>query len=409
MKQFFKVFRFEYANYAKNKVFIGLTAVLLIIVTAVLFFPRFKGEEGASPDDGKALLAVSDQTGLGLGEYFKTALGDDFEVTLLEGGEAELKARVESGDFDGAVLLTAPLEYKYIVNNMGLYDGNAQIFDELLLFKYKSEYLEKAGLPADKIAEFNALVPHGETVVAGQDLSQSFFYTYILMFLLYMAVLMYGQAVAQSVVTEKSSRTMELLITCADPRALIFGKVLGTGLAGLTQLLLVLGWSAVCFNINKSFWADNFVIQSIFGITPALIGYASVFFVLGFLLYAFLYGALASLASKTEEIGPLTMPVTFLMVIAFMVTIFSISFDSSDNILMKILSYLPFSSPMAMFTRLAMNSAGPIQAMVSIAVLIISNLLTGRLAVAIYRVGILMYGKPPRLNELARAIKNSRQ
>lgn len=409
MKQFFRVFRFEYGNYAKDKVFIGLTAVLLALVTAVLFFPRFKGENGGSIFAGESetpVLAVIDKTEEGgIAEYLSAAM-QGYEIKTAEGDIESAKALAENGEYESIIVVTSPLEYTYVVKNMGLYDSTSAVLDELLLNRYRALYMAQAGLSNEQITELTASAVHSESVIVGQDQTQSFFYTYLLMFLLYMAVLMYGQFVAQSVVTEKSSRAMELLITSASPKSLIFGKILGAGCAGLTQLTVLLVWSYICFKINKSYWAGNMVISSLFGMTPALIAYTVLFFVLGFLIYAFLYGALSSLASKMEEVGTLTMPVTFLMIVSFVITIGSISSGNVDNILLKVLSFVPFSSPMAMFTRIAMNTAGTVEIIISVAVLVLSDILIGYLAVAIYRIGILMYGKPPKFNELIRALKN---
>ena len=408
MKQFFRVFRFEYGNYAKDKIFIGLTAVLLALVTAVLFFPRFKGEDGGSIFAGESetpVLAVIDNTeDGGIAEFLSNAM-QGYEIKSAEGDIESAKALAENGEYEAIIVVTSPLEYTYVVKNMGLYDSTSAMLDELLLTRYRTLYMAKAGLTNEQITALTASAVHSESVIVGQDQTQSFFYTYLLMFLLYMAVLMYGQFVAQSVVTEKSSRAMELLITSASPKSLIFGKILGAGCAGLTQLTVLLVWSYLCFKINKSYWAGNMVISSLFGMTPALIAYTVLFFVLGFLIYAFLYGALSSLASKMEEVGTLTMPVTFLMIVSFVITIGSISSGNVDNVLLKVLSFVPFSSPMAMFARIAMNTAGTVEIIISVAVLVLSDILIGYLAVAIYRIGILMYGKPPKFNELIRALK----
>lgn len=409
MKQFFRVFRFEYGNYAKDKVFIGLTAVLLALVTAVLFFPRLKGDDGGNIFAGESetpVLAVIDKTEEGgIAEYLSAAM-QGYEIKTAEGDIESAKVLAENGEYESIIVVTSPLEYTYVVKNMGLYDSTSAVLDELLLNRYRALYMAQAGLSNEQITELTTSAVHSESVIVGQDQTQSFFYTYLLMFLLYMAVLMYGQFVAQSVVTEKSSRAMELLITSASPKSLIFGKILGAGCAGLTQLTVLLVWSYICFKINKSYWAGNMVISSLFGMTPALIAYTVLFFVLGFLIYAFLYGALSSLASKMEEVGTLTMPVTFLMIVSFVITIGSISSGNVDNILLKVLSFVPFSSPMAMFARIAMNTAGTVEIIISVAVLVLSDVLIGYLAVAIYRIGILMYGKPPKFNELIRALKN---
>lgn len=407
MKQFFKVFKFEYGNYAKDKIFIGLTAVMLAIITVVLFYPRFKGSADISfGKDEKTQLAVIDNTQNGGIAGFLTVGMENYEIIPAEGDIESAKKDVAEGKYESVIVVSSPLKYSYIVENKGLYDMTSMVIDELLLAKYRTEYMAQIGLNNEQIGELTLSAVQSESVVVGKDQSQSFFYTYILMFLLYMTVLMYGQFVAQSVATEKSSRAMESLITSAEPRNLIFGKVLGVGSAGLTQILLLLVWSFGCFQINKEYWKDNIIVNAIFDMPPMLIFYTVVFFVLGFLIYAFLYGALGSLASKTEDIGTLTMPVTFLMIIAFLGTMFAMSSDNMDSVLVKVLSYIPFCSPMAMFARIAMNTVGTVEIIISIVLLVISNILIGYLAVAIYRIGILMYGKPPKFNELIRALKN---
>ena len=257
MKQFFRVFRFEYGNYAKDKIFIGLTAVLLALVTTVLFFPRFKGEDGGSIFAGESetpVLAVIDNTeDGGIAEFLSNAM-QGYEIKSAEGDIESAKSLAENGEYEAIIVVTSPLEYTYVVKNMGLYDSTSAMLDELLLTRYRTLYMAKAGLTNEQITALTASAVHSESVIVGQDQTQSFFYTYLLMFLLYMAVLMYGQFVAQSVVTEKSSRAMELLITSASPKSLIFGKILGAGCAGLTQLTVLLVWSYLCFKINKSYW-----------------------------------------------------------------------------------------------------------------------------------------------------------
>ena len=119
--------------------------------------------------------------------------------------------------------------------------------------------MQKLGLSAEQSQQLLSAQAQGETITTGKDQMKSYFYTFILMFALYMTILMYGQFVAQSVVTEKSSKAMELLITSAKPSSLMFGKVVGTGLAGLVQLVLIVGSAFVFFNLNKSYWDSGSV------------------------------------------------------------------------------------------------------------------------------------------------------
>lgn len=404
MKQFTKVFKFEFLNIIRSKAFIFLTLLLFIGTTVTLFYPRFKGDSKAPSigDSSPTKLAVFDASE-SYGEFIKANMVD-YEITVCKTAD-EADALLKEETVDGSVVITSPLSYTYSVNDMGLYDETANIISELLQFKYRETRLSEFGLTESQIAEIQSAVAVPEYKIVGQDQSQSFLYTYILLFMLYMSVIAYGQMIAQSVATEKSSRAMELLITSAKPDSLIFGKVLGTGFAGLSQILVILLWALVCYRINAPFWEDNFFIASIFDMPLSLIAYTAVFFVLGFLIYAFLYGALGSLASKMEDIGTLTTPLTFVMIIAFMVPIMSISTGKVDSPVMRVLSFIPFCSPMAMFARIAMSTVNPVHIAISIAILVLSNIGIGYLAVLIYRMGILMYGKPPKFTQVLKLLK----
>lgn len=413
MKQFKTIFGFEYGSYAKNKVFVGLTAILIIIMAVVLFFPRLKaGADISVPsftDNMPKNIALCDNSGESSEltvEYIKKGF-QNANVMVVTDDLETLKYQVNEGTYDFAVVLEGPLKYKYVVENAGITDMTELTLNEILTQKYKYEKMMQMGLSAEDTAEIMSVSAESEAVITGKDQSQSFFYTYILLFLLYFAVILYGQFVAQSVAVEKSSRAMELLVTSAKPSSLMFGKVMGAGMAGLTQFVLLLGSAYVFYALNKDFWADNMIINSIFGMPVSMLLYTMLFFVLGFFLYSFMYGALASLASRLEDMNTLVLPVTFMMIISFMVTIFSM-IGNVDSVLIKVVSFIPFTSPMAMFTRIAMGSVSTVEIIISVVILIVTTVGIGYLAAAIYKIGVLMYGKPPKLNELFRALKNNK-
>ena len=411
MKQFFTVFKFEFINFIKNKIFVGLTLVLAIVIAIVTFFPRLANGKDISLNFGDdtipSLLIVNNSGDETLTDALKSALVD-YEITVEKYDLEKAKELVTNEEYKIAIVIDSPLKYNYVVDNLGLYDTTSYIIDEILLSSYKMNYLANAGLSNEEIDEFSSAFVTSESIIVGQDQTQSFFHAYLLMMVLYMAVLIYGQLVAQSVATEKSSRAMELLITSANPKSLIFGKVIGTGVAGLAQITLLLLWGVICIVINKEYLADNEVMSMFMSISPSVIVYTVVFFVLGFGLYAFLNGAMGSMASKLEDVGTLTMPVMFTFIVSFVITIAFMSADNIDNPFINILSYIPFTAPMAMFARICMGTASHLEALVSIVILIISIYGVGRLAVAIYRIGILMYGKPPKFNEIARALKKNK-
>ena len=225
-----------------------------------------------------------------------------------------------------------------------------------------------------------------------------------MIFALYMVILLYGQMVATNVATEKSSRAMEVLITSAKPTSMMFGKVIASCLAGLIQLVAVFGSALVFYNLNKAYWGDNMIIDSIFNIPTELFVYMLVFFILGFLIYAFMFGAVGSTASKLEDINTSVMPITLLFIIAFIVVVTSMSSGNIDNTLMTVCSFIPFTSPMAMFTRICMSTVPLYEILISIAILIGSTVGIGIISAKIYRVGVLMYGTTPKLGAILKAV-----
>ena len=268
MKQFLTVFRFEFKNYAKNKVFIAITLLAILLLGGVLFFPRLKeafssDTQVEEPGQAKEIVALADASGANAQEslaFFSAAL-PQYEWQLTDADTDALKAKVEDGAYRFALLLQAPLKYQYIVGNISMTDTVSYTLDELIVSKYRADTMQKLGLSAEQSQQVLSAQAQGETITTGKDQMKSYFYTFILMFALYMTILMYGQFVAQSVVTEKSSKAMELLITSAKPSSLMFGKVVGTGLAGLVQLVLIVGSAFVFFNLNKSYWDDHLPIR----------------------------------------------------------------------------------------------------------------------------------------------------
>jgi ABC-2 type transport system permease protein len=159
--------------------------------------------------------------------------------------------------------------------------------------------------------------------------------------------------------------------------------------------------------MNSSYWGENGTVSSIFNIPPGLLGYMLLFLVLGFFLYAFLYGAIGSTASKLEDINTSVMPITMLFIIAFIVVMSCMGGSNVDNLVMVVCSYVPFTSPMAMFARIAMSTVPAYEIVISVAILAASVCGVGVLSAKIYRVGVLLYGTSPKLGEILKMVKKA--
>ena len=410
MKQFGKILKFELKGYLRNKVFVGFTIFLVALIAIVMFIPNiisvFESDDvvDTTPTDLPTMLIYAEDESLAsiVREYFGNAFVD-YNVKVAEGSVDELKNDIISGKAECAFVMNSASSYIYYVNNLSMYDMNAELANTVLQEVYRYQQMVDNDIPPEIASEILSVQIESGTETLGKDQMQNFFYTYIMIFALYMVILLYGQMVATNVATEKSSRAMEVLVTSAKPTAMMFGKVLASCIAGFSQLVLIFGTAILLYNVNKEA-LSNPLIASIFDIPIELFIYLIVFFVLGFLIYAFMFGAIGSTASKLEDINTSVMPITFLFIIAFMVVVFSMSSGTIDNTAMIICSYIPFTSPMAMFTRICMSTVAWYEIVASIAILIGSTIGIGILSAKIYRVGVLLYGMPPKFSTIIKTV-----
>lgn len=427
MKQFSTIFSFELRNYLKNKVFVGTTLFLCIVICAVMFIPRiaeaFSEGEGPSatvdvtdigdiPDisdgvvaDGREVMLIfaPEETKESVVGAFREVFPGYF-VAAAPDDSAGAVEEIASGRASCAFVFDSLRHFTYYVKNLSLYDQNEQIAAEAMLGVFRMNEMVGAGISLEDAQRiFSTEIEH-ETVNLGVDQAQNFFYTYIMIFALYMVILLYGQMIATGVATEKSSRAMELLVTSANPTAMMFAKVIASCLAGLLQLVCVFGSALLFYNLNRGYWADIPVVGSIFDIPPSLLVYMLLFFILGFLVYAFMYGAVGSTVSKLEDINTAVMPVTLIFIAAFFVVMFSLTSSSVDNFVLKVCSFIPFTSPMSMFTRIAMSNVPGWQIALSVGILAASVAVIGVISARIYRVGVLLYGTKPNIISIIKTV-----
>ena len=412
MKQFGKILKFELTYYMKNKIFIGTTLLLVLVIAAVMCWPMYSGlfqkDETTDPADLPVMLVASQpgEDAALIENAFRQAF-PGYVVRVSDAEDEELREAVISGEAGCAFVLESDDAFTYYVNNLSMYDTNAVTAQSAMQRLYQTRALLASGMsPQDASAVMDVSIRATVTSL-GKNQADNFFYTYVMIFALYMVIMLYGQMVATNVATEKSSRAMEVLITSARPTSMMFGKVLASCLAGFIQIAAVFGSALVLYHINRDYWVGNPLVQSLFNIPPELFAYMLIFFVLGFLIYAFLYGALGSTATKLEDINTSTMPLILLFVAAFIVSMMGMSSGNVDSTLMKVCSFVPFTSPMAMFTRIAMSTVPMHEILLSIAILAVSSAGIGVLAAKIYRVGVLLYGTTPKLGAILKAIRKA--
>lgn len=415
MSAFKAVFLFELNKFFKSKGYLITTIVIMVGVAIAVFFPRFKNvfaHGDTSPAERDVIWLTLSEDMMGSDEnltrdIYLRAFADAFRTDAVEQvnkSEEEIFREIKDGNITCAFVLTDVFSYIYYAGDVSLYDSNTSMADRAMQEAYTRSCLYEAGLSSSQVNSAMGSVITHETKSVGKDQRENFFYTYIMIMALYIVIVYYGQSIATGVGAEKSSRAMELLITSVKPVPMIFGKILASSVAGLIQLVCIFGTAMLSFRLNEPYWEGNAIIRSLFNVPASLLGYMLLFFLLGFFIYAFLYGATGSTVTKLEEVGQATMPVTLIFVVGFLVTVQAMSGDTINSFLVKVFSFIPFTSPMVMFARIAMSVVPAGEIAVSVAILIVSAVLVGVLSAKIYRAGVLIYGTRPKAGTLIKTV-----
>ncbi len=227
----------------------------------------------------------------------------------------------------------------------------------------------------------------------------------LVVFLL-LAVVLYGQWVATSAAEEKSSRVMEIVISAATPFQLLGGKVLGVGGLGLVQL------AAAVFPALIAFALSGVIAEAVLGtpssdlsvpqvLTPDVIVVFSVFFVLGYLLYATLYAAAGAMVSRMEDVNTIVAPMSLIGTAAYLVAVYaSIGIVPVDAAWVTLLAYVPFTSPFLMLSLYIGGQVGPPEVALAAAILVVSIVVALWVAARVYAAGVLLYGQAPSFRRM---------
>lgn len=226
-----------------------------------------------------------------------------------------------------------------------------------------------------------------------------FFATLGMVMVLYMTVLLYGINVMRSILEEKTSRIMEVMLSTASAKEMMAGKILGVGAIGLTQVAIWAGASLIF--AAGPLVASGDMLKGV--LTIKLLVFFPLYFLLGYVLYSTLCAAVGSMVNSEQEAQQLQFLVMMPMILSIVV-IMQI-FQHPNSPLAFWGSMFPFTAPLVMFTRIAMQTPPPWQIALSIALMLATIYGMIWLCGRIYRVGILMYGKKPNLPEILKWIK----
>lgn len=417
MKQFLNVLSFELSNYFKNKGYMITTILFSILLIIGLSLPSFfnmsklipqlgenskeniESVEEISKENKKSFVLIDNNNIFENLDILESAFLNSKWTKVNSLDEAE--ELIKLGNVEAGFSVDSLTKYSYLVNNSGFTDTNQMIFENLLSNLSQQAYANEHNLDINDLQSVINPSFDSDVTILGKDSANNFFYVYIFIFAMYMMILLYGQLIAVAVTSEKSNRAIEVLITSTNSNSLIFGKVIAAALASFIQVGVILASGMITYSLNSKAW--NGLLDSIFKIPSNILLTFILFGGLGYFFYSFIFGALGALVSKTEDISSSIGPITMIFVIVFFISMFGLS--NSDSLLIKIASFIPFSSLMTMLIRVAMGTVSNFEIVISFIILLASTILTALASAKIYRLGTLMYGNPIKLRNALKWFK----
>ena len=427
------VARREYRDRTRSPLFVASTIVLMGLALAVALAPiaiRYFDRQTVThiavvaDDDRLATMAIAVSDSL-LNQAPSGADPATWEKAFLleratdaDAAEAELAAgeiggimtvaRLDSGQLDVRYRTSGPADsvrsqlIGFAAIGVGILDWTASLpaDSQLGAFQTPNFGIESINVPSD-----------GGRPVDQQELASRSFLGIVFVVLIFITVVIYGMWVATGVAAEKSSRVMELMISAASPKQLLTGKVVGIGLAGLTQYVAIalpaLGALAVQDRIAEAVlgptWASG---APLVGLTPGLLLTYGVFFLLGFTLFALIYASMGAFVSRPDDLQTLSLPLSLLAMAGYLSAIMALGSGGASG-LTRVLSFVPPFSPFVMLARVMTGSVQPWELALSIGLMLVAILVVATIAVRLYAAGVLLYGQRPGLRAFIAAARRA--
>ncbi|MEA2784118.1 MAG: type transport system permease protein [Candidatus Eremiobacteraeota bacterium] len=403
------IFSAEFVRRIKSKAFLAGTLIGAASILLIAILPSLLG--GAMSSSSKKIVLVGDPA---LTATAKTLLQRDFEITA---SLTKLDAPPTPAFLDGhgkasavAILSRPPGDGLRVV----AYARDPSAFRES--FGKDLAPLQVAlatGVPVERVAaHLNVTVDVHDVSgrfadASSADAAKGVAYLFIMM--LYLSILLNAQSIMTSVAEEKTSRIAELLVSTIEPAQLLAAKILAAAATGFIQLAVWVVAGALSGRVATRMFpqpdgaSSSTTMLGAFDVSSGEIVAFLAFFVVGFAQYGVLYAAAASLINRTEDLGSVAGPLVVPVVLGIILAQIALQFPNSPN--MVICSLIPLISPFVMFTRVAVSDVPAWQLVLSLAINVGTAVLLAWLSGKIYRVGMLLYGRPPSLKQVIATLR----
>lgn len=434
MSKFWVVFKQEYTQVVKKKsFFIGLI-ITPVIMVAFMMGPAYLARKKSTSTEH---LAIIDQSGMQLGQKLSDNLSmytiedtDDAYYSVDQIFELPATDTVRFNQIDDSLKkLLTDSDLKYMIvfkDNVLNVDSNifmVSAADNIVSYRrfrsqisniLSTERLAQSdvNLPVDSVLDLTRRIDLITKDVKGESISfdKKFLISLVFVMMMYVLIFANGQMVMRSVIDEKNSRIMEVLVSSVSPFQLMMGKILGLGSATLTQVLI---WilAGVGIFVMTGGGGDPAVNAIVFN--PYVVGYFVVFLITGFLMYSTFFALLGAVVSNEKEAQNFIFLIIMPMMLPVIMGMYII--QQPNSLVSIILSYIPPCIPTMLVTRLNfmlpslteynMFSGILLQANIAVLVMIVSVIGLIWLTSKIFRIGILMYGKRATMPEIIKWVK----
>lgn len=415
MKKILTVIRREYLERVRSKSFVVGTILGPALMSMVIVLPMLLAESGG---DDQRTIGIIDPSGL----YY-----DEVVAVLADQGRTSLDIERVTGSPDEAV---ATLQAAILAETIhsGIFIDPDFLLNAKVTFYNKSvsagimrnemlrpalnRVLREARFAHSQVPDslFNFLAGRTNfssitvTEAGGEEEKNGdtrFIMAFSLIMMLYIMVLIYGGHTLTAVIEEKSSKMVEILLASIPPGHLMLGKVVGIGLAGLTQFAI---WSGTFFFASKQGVSVGEFSLDVTFLTPMILVSFVLFFILGFLLYATIYAGIGAMCNTVQDSQQFNTVVAMGMILPMM--LLTVIIRSPDSTVSVVLSLVPMFSPVLMFMRVCVETPPFWQIGLSYVLMILSILIAAKGAGKLFRMGILMSGESPTWATLFKVLRD---
>src|SRR6516225_4147760 len=410
----------EYLERIRSKAFIIMTLLMPVFMGSTILIPAFLSDMKSGVTRHIVLVASNAEIAeavqkelttppAGNAEQRKAALRYQVEMdsNTSEAERDKLRRDISDGKIDGFLWLSdsnlANRKVVYSAKDVTDFSENIELRNAVHSAVVKRQLGQKGMSEADVESVLEPIDFDSVRIEKGREGASGvavFLVSFTMVMLLYVNVLVYGFAVMRSIIEEKTSRIMEVLLSSVTAKQLLAGKIIGVGAVGLTQVAIWLAIAGAFSLIGLS--STGSVLANVHIPVIGVVAFG-VYFVLGYFLYSTMYAALGSMVNSDQEAQqvqwPAMLPIIFAIVMATPVL------QHPNSQLAFWASLFPLFTPILMFVRIMAETPPIWQILLSIVLMLLTTWGLLGLSSRIYRVGILMYGKRPTLPELRKWLR----